>query len=88
MKRKKKSPWIAALLNFLLLGAGYVYLDKRVVFGWMLILTFVIMTFEYFIGGMNHFVYIAETHSVSWTVLTIAVAYDGYQLAKESKRRR
>ena len=43
------------------------------------------MTIEYFIGGMDHFVYIAETHSISLTVVTIALGYDAYQLAKNKR---
>lgn len=81
--RKTRLPWIAAALNFIFLGAGYLYLRKRKVFGWLMIGVFVIMTAEYFISDINHLRNIANTHSVSLTLLSVALAVDAYILAKE-----
>jgi len=33
MKKHKKNPWIAALLNLLFLGAGYIYNGRRLLVG-------------------------------------------------------
>ena len=41
-KKTKKSPWIAALLNFLFYGAGYIYAGKKKSLGYGLILVFII----------------------------------------------
>lgn len=44
---------------------------------------FVIMTVEFFLGNINHLANIANTHTMSLTLLSIAVAVDAYILAKE-----
>lgn len=42
---KKKNPWIAAILNFLVPGTGYLYAGTRVRFGVLLIAAMVLWTF-------------------------------------------
>lgn len=87
MENQKKSPYLAALLNLLFFGAGYLYLGKRVVLGALLILASLIMFVEYFSGTIDLFGHIsnweniADTHSISMTIIAIALAYDGYKLA-------
>ncbi len=42
---KKKNPWIAAILNFLVPGTGYLYAGTRVRFGVLLIAAMVLWMF-------------------------------------------
>lgn len=79
----KKSPLLVAILNFIFLGVGYLYLGKRKVFGWIMILAAIVMTWEYFIGTLNHFTNLIDTHTYSLILVSVAVAVDGYLLAKE-----
>lgn len=84
MKRnKKKSPIVAGILNFLFLGIGYLYLGKRKLFGWLMTLSFVVMSIEYFLGNLGHIDNLIETHTISLTLIAIAVAVDGYLLGKK-----
>ena len=80
---KSKSPLLAGLLNFIFLGGGYLYLGKRKTFGWIMLLAAVVMTIEYFLGSLNHLNNLIETHTISFTLVAVAVAVDGYLLAKE-----
>lgn len=80
---KDKSPILAGLLNFLFLGGGYIYLGKRKTFGWMMLLATVVMTIEYFMGTLNHLTNLANTHTISFALISLAVAVDGYLLGKE-----
>ena len=81
MKAQKKNPWIAALLNFLFYGAGYLYVGKRKVFGIGLILVVVIIAIETVLRPMSHLGDPLGTHSVSMTAMAIVLAYDGYKTA-------
>ena len=87
MDNQRKSPYLAALLNLLFFGAGYLYLGKRLVLGSLLFLASIIMFIEYFSGTIDllgHIVSwenIADTHSISMTIIAIALAYDAYKLA-------
>ena len=83
VKKKRKSPILAGILNFLFLGAGYLYLGKRKIFGWIMIATFIVMSIEFFLGTLNHLTNLSETHSISLTLLAIAVAVDGYLIGKK-----
>jgi len=80
---ENKSPLLAGLLNFIFLGGGYIYLGKRKTFGWMMLLAAVVMTAEYFLGNLNHLNNLIETHTISFTIIALAVAVDGYLLGRE-----
>ena len=82
---KTKKPWIAALLNFLFYGAGYIYADKRKTLGWGLIAVFIIMSIEFFLGNIGHIQDFINTHSISMTLLSFVLAYDVYRIVKEKK---
>lgn len=79
---KHKSPILAGLLNFLFFGAGYIYLGKRKTFGWLMLLAAVVMTIEYFMGSLSHLSNLINTHTISFTLVAVAVAVDGYLLGK------
>ncbi len=78
----RRSPILAGILNFVFLGAGYIYLGKRKTFGWMMLLAAVVMTIEFFMGNLNHLNHLADTHTISFTLVALAVAVDGYLLGK------
>lgn len=80
--KKKKSPVLAGILNFLFLGAGYLYLGKRKVFGWLMIVAFIVMSIELLLGNMSHLTNLANTHTLSLTLIAIAVGIDAYLLGK------
>jgi hypothetical protein len=82
-KKQKKNPWIAALLNFLFYGAGYIYARKRKALGWGLIIIFVVMSIEFLLGDISHIKDPINTHLISMTLLSVVLACDGYKVVKE-----
>ncbi|MBI5803178.1 hypothetical protein HY448_00650 [Candidatus Pacearchaeota archaeon] len=82
MAKQKKSPWLAAILNFLLFGLGYIYVGKRVAFGIGLIIATIIYT------GLTW------NYEYTWVDLMFGVAigllfaYDGYKTAEEVNKKR
>ena len=79
----KKNPWVAAILNLLFFGAGYIYNGKRPMLGYGLVLGW--------IGVRAGEIPIYLTHLVfdKWLVLfcgivvmQISFAIDGYKEAK------
>ena len=80
-----KKPWLAALLNFLFYGAGYVYLGKKKGFGIGLIIAWILVR----IGEIA--IYLTGLVFEKWLVLffglfvfMLTFAYDGYQEAKNT----
>lgn len=84
-KKNLKNPWIAALLNFLFYGAGYLYAGKKKALGWGLVVVFIAMTIEFFLGSINHIRDPISTHTISTTLLSFVVAYDIYKIVKIKK---
>ena len=75
---KHKSAILAGVLNFLFFGVGYIYLGKRKTFGWIMLFAAVVMTIEYFMGNLSHLNNLIDTHTISFTLVALAVAVDGY----------
>lgn len=80
-----KKPWLAALLNLLFFGAGYVYLGRKTGFGWSLILAWILVR----IGEIT--IYLNGTVFQQWLVLFVGLvvfmitfALDGYREAKNA----
>jgi hypothetical protein len=79
----KKNPWIAAILNFLLYGAGYVYIGKNKGFGLALILAWIVLRtadIRYYLHSTsleNWFILMAGL-----AILQFTFAIDGYRQAK------
>lgn len=82
---KKKNPWVAAVLNFVFYGAGYIYAGKRKELGIGLLIVFLVMLAETFLGTTGHLENPFDTHLISMFVLSFVVAYDGYRIT-EGKR--
>ncbi len=81
MKKRYKYPWLAAILNLLLPGLGYLYAGKRMIFGGGLI----ILSIIYASFTLN-----AEMANIDWIIgllLSLLFAYDGYQTALEFNKR-
>ncbi|RLG12550.1 MAG: hypothetical protein DRN71_05965 [Candidatus Nanohalarchaeota archaeon] len=77
MTKVIKKPWLAAILNLLLSGLGYVYVGKRVGFGIALVLWGVILF------AMMSSQQIPPMMWLDSFVLSILFAYDGYKTAQE-----
>lgn len=80
----KKKPWLAAVLNILLSGLGYVYVGKRILFGVLLIIGEVFSYIFYFTDRALATRMLSNPYLIfSGVALLVAIAYDGYQNAKE-----
>jgi predicted nucleic acid-binding Zn ribbon protein len=75
--KKEKNPWIAALLNFLFWGLGYLYNGKRIWFGTILLLTAIIDAAVALAQGFRAW------DLPSSLLLSVAFAYDAYKEASE-----
>lgn len=86
--KKKKSPLLAGILNFLFLGVGYLYLGKRKIFGWLMTAAFIVMSIEFLLGDLSHLGNLINTHTPSLTLIAIAVGIDGYLMGEEVNGKR
>jgi hypothetical protein len=80
---KTKKPWLAAVLNLVLNGVGYIYNGKRVVFGVLILISSII---SYFIEGSDINILSSEVKVIAvaaYLIMTIAFTLDAYQEAKE-----
>lgn len=79
---KQKRPWLAAFLNIIIPGLGYLYVRRRKVFGYLLTISSV-MSWIWF-PAEEVFPLIAHNVmlNVSMILITIAFAYDAYAEAK------
>ena len=76
-----KNEYIAAILNFFLLGLGTVYNGKRVIFGILMTVAAVIATYvEFQIQALDTTLYWLQF--ASFFLLVTACAIDGYNEAK------
>jgi len=78
-----KNPWVAAFLNFILNGLGYVYNGKRVFFGVLLIfaeLGYFAINYSDFINATMG---IFSKNCIIMLILALAFAYDGFVEAKK-----
>ncbi len=83
-----KKPWLAALLNFFIWGPGYLYLRKRVLFGYLVLASEVCLIIWWTLPG--NWELLESTIGYGWfllwsTILAIAFAIDAYNTAKEVK---
>ena len=79
---KRKSPILAAVLNFLFPGVGYLYVGRRVTFAVLLFIGYLFGIFAFFIeefrfGGLE---------LVSSTVVAIAFAIDAWSEASNHNK--
>lgn len=87
----KKIPWLAAVLNFVIPGAGYVYVGNRVKFGVLLLAGMALMV----LGPSPEYVETVDVSpeslasdpgflvmAVASLLMALGFAYDGYRDAK------
>ena len=92
MVRKKESqdghtvhrePIVAALLNFIIWGTGYIYNGKRIVLGIGLLLGMILMHSVVFLLGVRWFISSqGMLIFISHIVLSLTFAYDAYSDSK------
>lgn len=74
----KRNPYLAAVLNALLYGLGYVYLGKRMLFGVLLIFS-CIFAIAFFVAKPES---IFNPLIISIVLSCVAFAYDAFKEAK------
>ena len=74
----KKNPWLAAVLNFLLYGLGYIYNGKRIGIGILLLAADIILSSIYLV------IFSVELAVTALPLLLIglALAWDAYREAQ------
>lgn|SRR3989344_337979 len=89
MIKRKRRPWLGAMLNFFILGGGYIYNGgRRKFFGWLLFCVLILTIMDTLIFDQIR-TYIPEPSPLTWiaiALVSIAFAYDAYQDAKEINR--
>ena len=83
----RKKPWIAAILNFLLPGLGYIYNGKRVFLGALIFTADMLLNFYYLLNPVNELTNDTLVFSAAFFLITIAISYDAYKEAKTRRRR-
>jgi hypothetical protein len=79
----KKNPWIAALLNLIFFGAGYIYNGKRVALGTGLFIGWALIRAGEIPIFLTHLVFDKWLIMfMGMVVLQISFAMDGYKEAK------
>ena len=73
----KKSPWLAAIFNFLLPGLGYIYSGKRVFFGAGILIVSVLLYWGISFQDLPLIVWVDSL------LMAFLFAFDGYQTAEE-----
>jgi len=94
VRKRKKNPWIAAILNLLFWGLGYIYNGKRVLFGVLILIADLSFTLAVILAGMTSGDYslISDSDLIGGALMTVfgilitaAFASDAYKEAKEMK---
>jgi len=75
-----KNPWIAAILNLFLFGAGYIYNGKRKGLGLALILVWVLVRY----GEIS--IYLTNLVFDKWLVLFVGLVVLMFSLASDAYR--
>ncbi len=74
-----KEAWIAALLNFLVPGVGYIYAKKRVVFGIIMFLSMVIFSiYSSLLYNLYEIPAYLNMFFAAFLILSVGFAYDIY----------
>lgn len=81
-----KKPWLAALLNFILPGVGYLYIESKSVFGWLILASTVlgfIAGFDPTLGELVMDLFTRPLFLLSAGTICIAFVVDAYQRAQQ-----
>ena len=81
INKKLKKPWLAALLNLIWMGLGYIYIKKSFL-GLLFMLADIFLFFPGYLVGLGE---IIIDYRISWAIwiIRIAITYDAYHIAKE-----
>ncbi len=83
MNTKTKNPTVAAILNFLIPGIGYLYAQKREHFGWMILSSTIILG----VYSLNKPDLMRDgVFMIATAILSLAFAYDVYFEMTQSKK--
>lgn len=80
-----KHPWLAALLNFIIPGAGYLYLGKRKVFGTLLVAATLLVLVPSFTAAQPEKFFSSTWEILAQLVMAAAFAFDAYKVAQASE---
>lgn len=84
-----RNPWIAAVLNLLFFGLGYIYNGKRIRFGLGLVSAWFLILIAEILIYLTHKVFDEWTLLFSGlVVLHICFAIDGYKEAVDIKKKK
>lgn len=79
-----KNPWIAAILNTIIAGLGYLYLGRRKEFGFLLIASDALAYYWFFTNPEAQKAFESPLITISWILLVAAFAWDAYKEAKQT----
>jgi len=79
MAKENKKPWLAALLNFIIWGLGYLYVGERKNFGILLVIGEILLIGLTATQPLGLSELLALPGSI---IISLAFAYDGYKTAK------
>lgn len=80
----KKNPWIAAVLNLVITGAGYIYVGKRVSFGALLLVADLFAYYWMFTDPVGQKLMENGLITIAGLLYLFAFAYDAYKDAKSA----
>ncbi len=88
-----KNPWLAAGLN-IISGLGYIYLDPKRVFGWLILISTILLSLGLLDHSSSSQIY-ASSQPTIWDtasmfgglILWVAFVIDGYAEAVRANRR-
>ena|SRR6266536_1152527 len=78
----KKRPWLAAILNALLPGAGYLYVGRRRIFGGFMVVASVLAVIDWRFGPNSLPGEPGLLGNIACPLFLLAFAYDAYREAK------
>ena len=82
--KKKKSPWVAFFLSFILMGLGQMYVGKKLTFSLLLIFADLLLLIFVANGGTPSSIYLA----IAIFLIRLAVANDSYNEAISTNERK
>lgn len=78
----RKNKALAAILNILCWGAGYLYANKRTFVGWFLLVGAILIYIEWFISGFGYIEWFTMPKlliTLGYTAVSVGLAYDVYK---------
>ena len=79
MNMIKRNAWLAAILNFIVPGIGYIYAGKRLVFAWAILVSMVLLGIYAY---DKPFLLKDWLFNLTTIILSLAFAYDAYKEVK------